>query len=44
MDKDERRMTPCASETVSCLAVQLGSSREARAALDYLDKRRENMR
>ena len=44
MDKDERRMTPCASETVSCLAVQLGSSREARAALDYLDKRREDMR
>ena len=31
MDKDERRMTPCASETVSRLAVQLGSFKEARS-------------
>ena len=27
----ERRMTPCASETVSRLAVQLGSFKEARS-------------
>ena len=31
MDKDERRMTPCASETVSRLAVRLGSFKEARS-------------
>ena len=30
MGKDERKMTPCASETVSRLAVQLGSFKEAR--------------
>ena len=32
----ERRMTPCASETVSRLAVQLGSFKEARDALALL--------
>ena len=40
----ERKMTPCASETVSRHAVQLGSFKEERDALDYLDKRRGNMR
>ena len=44
MGKDERKMTPCASETVSRLAAQLGSFKEARDALDYLDRRRGNMR
>ena len=28
MGKDERKMTPCASETLSHLAVQLGSFKE----------------
>lgn len=40
----ERKTTPCASETVSRLAVQLGSFKEARDTLDHLDKRRGNMR